>query len=151
MEYLEFTAFTKADPFLAWKIFSDFRLWPRFSDIYGSIRWKKGAPWKAGSRLQIDIVRPVKASVDHVITACSPGEHVAWIDHAFGNTMEQWVTFAALPDGRTRVHTWLEATGRVRDVEGHDLSEFLRAFIRVWYNSFCEACDKLAEGQMVCV
>ena len=151
MEYLEYTAFTKADRAMAWKLFSDFRFWPAFSDIYGAIQWSKGKPWTPKSRMRIEIVRPVKAVVDHVITICSPGEHVAWIDHAFGNTMEQWVTFDALPDGRTRVHTWAEVTGPTRMIDGHDLSEFLRGFIRVWYDSFCAACDQLAEGQMVCV
>jgi hypothetical protein len=150
MEYLEYTAFTKGDCSLAWKLFSDFRFWPSFFDVYGDIRWSKGAPWTAGSRMQIQIVRPVKATVDHVITACAPGKHVAWIDHFLGITMEQWVTFDALSDGRTRVYTWLEATGSTRGLEGRDLRKFLRAFIHVWYSSFCEACDRLSEGQMVC-
>ena len=120
MEYLEYTAFTKADRALAWKLFSDFRFWPAFSDIYGGISWAKGKPWAPGSRLRIEIIRPVKAVVDHVITICSPAEHVAWIDHALGNTMEQWVTFDALPDGGTRVHTWAEVAGATRTIEGHD-------------------------------
>src|SRR5215475_1336046 len=151
MEYLEYTAFTKADRGIVWKLFSDFRFWPAFSNIYGSIRWIKGAPWKAGSRLRIEIIRPVPAVVDHVITVCSPGETVAWIDHAMGNTMEQWVIFDTLPDGGTRVHTWAEVTGSTKVVDGHDLGEFLLAFIQSWYESFCAACDRLAEGQMVCI
>jgi hypothetical protein len=149
MEYLEYTAFTKADRALAWKLFSDPHFWPAFSDIYGAIHWTKGKPWTPRSRMRIEIVRPVKAVVDHVITICNPGEHVAWIDHVFGNTMEQWVTFDTLPDGRTRVHTWAEVTGPTRMIEGHDLSEFLRGFTRLWYDSFCAACDELAQGQMV--
>jgi len=151
MEYVEYTAFTKADRALVWKLFSDFRFWPAFSDIYGAIRWSKGKPWARGSRLRIEIVRPVKAVVDHVITICNPSQHVAWIDHVLGNTMEQWVTFDTLPDGGTRVHTWAEITGATRTVEGHDCNEFLRGFIRTWYDSFCAACDQLAEGQMVSV
>jgi hypothetical protein len=151
MEYVEYTAFTRADRALAWKLFSDFRFWPAFSDIYGAIGWSKGKPWARGSRLRIEIVRPVKAVVDHVITICTPTEQVAWIDHVLGNTMEQWVTFDTLPDGGTRVHTWAEITGSTRTIEGHDCSEFLRGFIRTWYDSFCAACDQLAEGQMVSV
>lgn len=151
MEYLEYTAFTKADRSLAWKLFSDFRYWPRFSDVYGNIRWIQGTPWKARSLMRIEIVRPVKATVDHVITVCSPGEHVAWIDHVFGNTMEQWVTFETLAGGRTRVHTWADITGSTRLVGDLDFSECFRSFIRTWYDSFCEACDRLAEGQRVCI
>ena len=62
MEYLEYTAFTKADRAMAWKLFSDFRFWPAFSDIYGAIRWVKGKPWAAKSRLHIEIVRPGECS-----------------------------------------------------------------------------------------
>jgi hypothetical protein len=149
MEYLEYTGFTRADRAVAWKLFSDFRFWPGFSDIYGDIRWSQGKPWTPGSRLRIEIVRPVKAVVDHVITICSPAEQVAWIDHFLGNTMVQWVTFEALPDGRTRVHTWAEITGSTRTIAGHNCSDLLRNFIRTWYDSFCAACDRLSEGQTV--
>ena len=151
MEYLEYTAFTRADRALAWKLFSDFRFWPAFSDIYGDIRWTVGKPWAPGSRLRIEILRPVKTVVDHVITICSPGEHVAWIDHSLGDTLVQWVTFESVADGRTRVHTWAELTGPTKVVDGYNLSEFLRSFVHGWYESFCKACDELAEGQMVCV
>jgi hypothetical protein len=147
MEYLEYTVFTKASPSLAWKLFSDFHLWPQFCNIYGNIRWSKGQPWTPGSRLQIEIVRPVKTTVDHVITVCAPGEHVAWIDHTLGNTMEQWVTFEPLPDGKTRVHTWAEIAGEAKFVSVTSFSDFVRTFIRQWYDSFCLACDRLAEGQ----
>ena len=149
MEYLEYTAFTKANPTLAWNLFCEFRLWPLFSDIYGDIRWTKGKPWTAGSRLRIEIVRPMKATVDHVITICNPGEHVAWIDHVLGNTMEQWVTFEALSDGRTRVHTWADITGASPFLSARSLSDFVRDFLRQWYDSFCETCDRLAEGNTV--
>jgi hypothetical protein len=151
MEYLEYTAFTRADRALAWRLFSDFRLWPAFSDVYGAISWTKGKPWVAGSRLRIEIVRPVKAVVDHVITICSPAEQVAWIDHFLGNTMVQWVTFESRADGRTRVHTWAEITGSTKIVGEHDCSEFLRGFTRTWYDSFCATCDQLASGQMVSI
>src|SRR3981081_746906 len=105
MEYLEYTAFTKASPSLAWNLFCDYRFWPRFSNIYGDIRWTKGKPWTPGSRMKIEIVQPIKATVDHVITICNPPEQIAWIDHALGNTMEQWLTFEALPDVRHTRHT----------------------------------------------
>ena len=149
MEYLEYTAFTKASPTLAWNMFCDFRLWPQFSNIYGDIRWTRGKPWTAGSRLKIEIIRPIKATVDHVITVCSPGEQIAWIDHVLGNTMEQWVTFEALPDGRTRVYTWADIHGSGPFVSARSLGEFVGSFLRQWYDSFCQACDQLVEGSAV--
>lgn len=149
MEYLEYTAFTKASPSVAWKLFCDYRFWPFFSNIYGDIRWSKGKPWTVGSRLKIDIIDPVKTTVDHVITVCKPPERVAWIDHALGNTMEQWVTFEPQPDGTTRVHTWAEITGTEPMFAANQYSDFVRAFMRQWYDSFCWACDQLADGQAI--
>jgi hypothetical protein len=147
MEYLEYTVFTLASPSLAWNLFCDHRFWPRFSNIYGDIHWAKGKPWKPGSRMKIEILQPVKATVDHVITICSPPEQVAWIDHALGNTMEQWVTFEARSDGRTRVHTWAEITGFAPMFAASNYSDFVRAFMQQWYDSFCAACDQLARGE----
>ena len=149
MEYLEYTAFTKASPSLAWSMFCDFRHWPQFSNIYGDIRWTKGKPWMAGSRLKIEIVRPVKTTVDHVITVCAPGEQVAWIDHVLGNTMGQWVTFEALSDGRTRIHTWADIHGSGPFISARSLGDFVGQFLRQWYDSFCQACDQLVEGSAV--
>src|SRR5437899_9626326 len=102
---VEYSAWTRADRETVWKIFSDWRRWQRFSDCYGEVDWLSGTPWMVGSRLRIEMVRPMRMRVDHVITVCSPGECVAWIDHFMGNTMEQWVVFERRPEGGTTVKT----------------------------------------------
>ena len=99
--------------------------------------------------MKIDIVQPVATTIDHVITICTPPQQIAWIDHALGNTMEQWVTFEAQPDGRTRVHTWAEITGSNPLFAANKYSDFVRAFMREWYDSFCSACDQLAQGNAI--
>ena len=149
MEYLEYTVFTQANPSLAWKLFCDHSFWPRFANVYGEIGWSKGRPWTPGSRMKIEIVHPVKTTVDHVITICSPPQQIAWIDHALGNTMEQWVTFEAQPDGRTRVHTWAEITASEPLFSASNYSDYVRAFIRQWYDNFCAMCDQLAQGNEI--
>ena len=143
MVRVEYSAFTRADRALAWKLFSDFRRWRRFSDHYGEIRWLSGRPWTAGSRLQISLVRPVRTTVDHVITLCSPPDYVAWIDHALGNTMEQWVVFQPELEGGTRVHTWAEVVGPTTRVGGRPVREVVKSFIELWYSRFCRECDRL--------
>ncbi len=92
-----------------------------------------------GSRLRIEILQPRHAIVDHVITVCSPPEFVAWIDHFCGQTMEQWVTFHALPGGGTSIHTWADI------VDGQNARGFVQKFIEQWYNRFSNECDLLAE------
>ncbi|HJX85334.1 MAG TPA: hypothetical protein VJ723_13420 [Candidatus Angelobacter sp.] len=151
MQRLEYTVVTRADRELAWKVFSDWRLWRRFSDIYGNIQWLKGEPWMPGSRLKIEVVTPVRTVVDHVITVCSPAESVAWIDHALCYSMEQWVTFHPLVGGGTRVHTWIDIVGSAPDVSGCDVRDFLGGFTRKWYDSFGVTCDQLAEENALLV
>lgn len=144
---VEYTGVTRASSRLAWKVFSDFRRWRRFTDIYGEIRWFTGKPWKPGSRMRIEVVKPVKTSVDHVITVSRPSECVAWIDHFLGNTMEQWVTFMPQADGTTAVHTWAEVTGVTSDLEGRPCSEAIKNFIETWYSNFCQECNRLHEQE----
>lgn len=146
---VEYAAVTRADKNVAWKLFSDFRRWRRFSDFYGEIRWVSGAPWSVGSRLRINLVRPVRTTVHHVIIACSPGERVGWIDHALHNTMEQWVVFEPLAEGGTLVQTWAEVVGPAVTVGGRPLRKLLKSFIELWYSRFCRECNHLwAKEQM---
>jgi len=147
MVRVEYSAKTRADRALAWKLFSDFSCWRRFSDHYGDIRWLSGRPWTPGSRLQISLVRPVRTTVDHVITLCSPPDYVAWIDHALGNTMEQWVVFQPQSEGGTRVHTWAEVVGPTTKVGGRPVRELVKSFIELWYSRFCRECDRLHHKQ----
>lgn len=144
---VEYAGVTRANPNLAWKLFSDFRRWRRFSDIYGEIRWVSGAPWSVGSRLRIDLVRPVRTTVDHVIIACSPGERVGWIDHAFSNTMEQWVAFQPRAEGGTLVETWAEMVGPAVTLGGRPVRKLLKTFIELWYSRFCRECDHVWEKE----
>lgn len=140
---VEHTVVTRADRELAWKVFSNVDLWRRFSEVYGDIRWL-GEPWAAGSHLKIELVSPVGAVVDHVITVCSAPHLVAWIDHVYGNTMEQWVHFRSVPTGGTEIHTWADLVGTTLTLEGRDVREVLTEFIRTWYNRFSAECDRIA-------
>ena len=87
MTRFEYSVTTKASPALAWLVFSDLHRWNTFANVYGQLRWRDGNPWEPGSLLQIEILRPVNAVIDHVITTCVPGKKVGWIDHAIGVAM----------------------------------------------------------------
>ena len=137
---VEYTISTKADYAFAWRIFSDCSNWHRFSNAYRSIEWQ-GAPWVPGSRLQIEIVSPVVATQDRVITLCEPPRCVAWINHVLGYTMEQWVLFDPEAGGGTRVSTWIEITGA--DLEGRDVEKLVTRFLADWFVSFCAECDRM--------
>jgi hypothetical protein len=137
---VEYTISTKADYAFAWRIFSDCSRWHHFSNAYRSIEWQ-GAPWVPGSRLQIEIVHPVVATQDRVITLCEPPRCVAWINHVLGYTMEQWVLFDPEAGGGTRISTWIEITGA--DIDGHDVEKLVARFLADWFVSFCAECDRM--------
>ena len=145
---IEYTGATRASRALVWKLFSDWRRWQQFSDFYGAIRWISGKPWVVGSRLRIDLVRPIRTSVDHVITVCSPGECVAWIDHMMGNTMEQWLVFEPREQGGTQVHTFAELVGPTSAGAVRALRAAIKSFIELWYSRFCRECDRMHEKEL---
>lgn len=144
LERFEYSVTTKATPEVAWKVFSNLELWPQFSEHYTEIRWTKGEPWQSGSRLSITADKPIRVTLDHVITICVPGEKVAWIDHAVGTTMEQWVTFEPQPNGGTLVSTWAEFTGLVPLLAGRRIKDVLLEFTRTWYDHYAKECDRTA-------
>lgn len=143
MSRFEYTVTTKASPALAWFVFSDLHRWNHFANVYGELRWRDGNPWEPGSRLQIELLRPVNAVIDHVITTCVPGKKVGWIDHAIGVALAQWVTFEERPFEGTRVHTWGEVIHRGISIGGRTVEELLASFTRTWYETFRIACDRL--------
>ena len=76
------------------------------------------------------------------IISCVPREQVAWIDHALGISMEQWVTFDGLPEGGTHIRTWAEFTGETADISGRPLRDVLEQFLSGWYEKFRAYCDQ---------
>lgn len=141
---VEFAVFTKADCSVAWRIFSDLGLWPRFADHYGSIRWH-GAPWTPGSRLHIEVRKPIDTTVDRVITVCMPPHHVAWINHVRGYTMEQWVSFDPYHGGGTRVSTWIEVMGAELSLQGGKDVKLIKTILAGWFENFVAECDRAAD------
>jgi hypothetical protein len=142
-ERFEYSITTTASPQQAWEVFSDCTLWPKFSDAYSDIRWTKGEPWQEGSRLSIKASWPLPVTLDHVITLCVPGKKVAWIDHALGTTMEQWVFFESVPGG-TLVRTWAEFTGTITLPVAWKVKDVLLDFTRTWYTRYAAECDRVA-------
>lgn len=138
---LEHSVFTVADRLLAWNIFADWKNWHRISNRYQSIQWY-GAPWHHGSRLHVEILRPLRAKVDRVIMGCIPAQCVTWINHVLGYTMEQWVQFDAISGGGTKIFTWVEFTGPSALVQGRAVREVMREYLEDWYGCFRDQCDE---------
>lgn len=145
MVRVECTATTRAAPALAWKVFTDWRRWTRFSDAYGDLQWMHGTPWDVGSRLRIERLRPIRFIVNRVITTCHPAECVAWIDHSRGSTLEQWVTFEIDPGGLTCVRILSQGIGP-RPKAGGPFAEYLKTTVTLWLDAFCKQCDQMVSA-----
>ena len=137
---------TKASADLAWEVFSNVHHWNSFANIYGRVEWREGPPWQAGSRLNIEIVRPVHTVIEHVITSCVPSRRLGWIDHAMGVAMAQWVNFEPDKSGGTRVHTWGDLVHSGVTIGGRGVEQLLTSFTETWYGNFRRACDALVLG-----
>lgn len=142
--YVDHVVFTRANPRIAWRIFSDWTLWPNFSDVYQSIEWQ-GAPWEPGSRLRIEIRKPVQATLDRVITVCMPPHCAAWITHVRGYTMEHWVRFDPYHGGGTRVSTWLELMGPELKEDNGATPELVKNLMANWFQNFAAECDRVVQ------
>src|SRR5260370_25351358 len=100
----QYSVTTKASRKLAWEVFSNWRRWNEFANIYGEVQWREGRAWGAGSRLDIEVLEPVKTGVSHGITNCQPAHQVGWIDHALGVGLGRWFRLAEHARKETRVH-----------------------------------------------
>ena len=146
----QYTVITKASPEVAWNIFSDWTRWPSFANVYGKLRWHEGRPWQVGSRLFIELLRPVETVIEHVIITCTPMKQIGWIDSAVGVTIIQWVEFEQQGEGRTLIHTWGEIAGAKFEIAGRTIPQLVNTFTETWYENFRTACDKAAEiGDLV--
>lgn len=142
MHHFQYSITTKANPSLAWEIYTNLQNWPAFANIYGELKWD-GRPWEVGSRLEIEIVRPVKTVIDHLIICCEPTLELGWIDRAADVTIGQWVKFEPQPDGGTRVHTWGDVSPSGKMIVGRSVEHLVRVFTATWYENFRMACDGL--------
>jgi hypothetical protein len=150
---IEFTVHTCADPGLCWRVFTDWENWNSFvPGTYGKIEWTKGNPWVLGSRVSMEMLRPLKFDTECVIIGSSPPNKIGWIHHEMQNIVQQWISF--LPDGHgaTNISVWLEIDGKTLEISGRDVIEVVREFKQQWYSRFAKRCDELAlnrEGRML--
>jgi hypothetical protein len=95
--------------------------------------------------MEIEILRPVKVVVDHLIVNCRHGRDLGWIDRALGITLHQWVEFEEHRSGGTFVRTWGEIKPARVAVAGRTAEYLVGVFTETWYENFRSLCDEFAE------
>jgi hypothetical protein len=144
MHHFHYTVTTQASPAVAWDVFSNWNLWPKFASVYGEMNWSEGKPWEVGSRMQIEIIRPFETVIDHLLICCEPARELGWIARCLRMTMSQWVEFEPLFSGGTRVHTWGELSSSDLKAGGCTAAELHAVFTETWYENYRQACDELS-------
>lgn len=142
----EFSVFTRAECSQAWSIYSDWTQWRNFSDIYGErLEWR-GTPWQPGSRLLVDLAKPVPLSHESELMAYIVPRCVAWLSQTDEYRIEQWVLFYPYNGGGTRITAWAEFSGDVAFVGGLDARQALQDMLTAWFAAFCRYCNLIVDG-----
>jgi hypothetical protein len=142
---IDHAVFTKAACDLAWRVFSEWEHWPRFSDHFSPrIQWQ-GQPWACGSRLISEIVHPVRAKIDRIITMCAPPRCVAWVSYAYGFSLEQCVLFEPYAGGGTKITIWIEFSETDSRGNLSQVRSLVQSLLERWFGGFCAECDRRAE------
>lgn len=146
MNRFQYLVMTKAARNTVWDLYLDWEKWGAYANIYGQVKWTKGGPWKVGSEMELEIVRPVELVVQHSITHFRPQREIAWIDRGLGITISQSVNFEDRPRGGCQIYTEGEITPTGAVVGGKSADRLIRVFTETWYENFRTACDKLCEA-----
>jgi hypothetical protein len=136
---------TKANPATAWQLYSNWKLWRKFADIYGEVIWPDGKPWEVGSKMEIEILRPAHAKVSRLIVWSERGRQLGWIDRVLGITLSQWVDFEPHPAGGSLIHIWGELTPSGLKLGERTAEQLLAEYMETWHENYRIACDKQAE------
>jgi hypothetical protein len=145
MNRFQYCVMTKADRRTAWDLYLNWEKWREFANIYGELKWVHGEPWKLGSLMEIEVLHPLEATIQHSIVLCRPQREIAWVDRALGITISQWVSFEDRPLSGTQIYTEGDLTPTGATVGGKSVDRLVRVFTETWYENFRTACDELFE------
>src|SRR5213083_175559 len=110
MQYYDFQVVLESPLETVFPIYTDIERWCN-RNVFGEIRWAKGEPWTAGSRLQIEIRTPIRTNVDQVVQHFTPNDSVSYISHVLGITCETRVVFVRVSGGKTLINVSMHLLG----------------------------------------
>ncbi len=123
-------------------IYTDVDRW-RHRNVFGEIRWVHGNPWEEGSRLRIETLKPIRASVDQVVQHFAPKESVSYLSHVFGMTCETRVIFKAVADGRTAINVVMNLVGTPSRTLGFALAPAITKATKGFFEELRKECEAL--------
>ncbi len=110
-------------------------------NVFGEIRWVKGEPWTAGSRLQIAIRTPIRTTVDQVVQHFAPYESVSYISHVLGITCETRVVFVRVSGGKTSINVSMHLLGTLSRSLGFAIEPAITKATRNFFEEIRKECE----------
>jgi hypothetical protein len=131
----------------AFHLYTDYNFW-RHRSVFGDLRWVDGEPWKQGSRMQVEIKGPFWFTANEVVVRHSPFEHVGFISHGMGVTIEHNVYFSREPGGGgTLIRVEIQVGGPTAFVLGFAVAPTLEAISREQFAAFKQECDAMTASE----
>lgn len=128
-------------------IYVDIGRW-RNRNLFGEIRWVQGRPWEPGSRLRIEVVKPIRTSVDQVVQRFEANESVSYLSHVLGITCETRVTFIPVSDQQTAINVGMHLVGTVTRALGFAIEPVIAKSTKGFFEELrkeCEAASRSAQ------
>lgn len=124
-------------------IYVDTDRW-RHRGVFGDIRWVQGTPWEEGSRLRIETLSPIRATVDQVLQHFERNHGVAYISHVFGMTCETRVTFTPVSVAQTVIRVSMQLVGTTSRFLGFALEPAVARATKGFFEDLKRECEAAA-------
>jgi hypothetical protein len=127
-------------------IYIDVDRW-RNRSLFGEIKWVQGDPWKEGSRLRIETLKPIRANVDQVVQHFAPKESVSYLSHVFGITCETRVIFTRLSVSQTAINVVMNLVGTPSRALGFALAPAITKATKGFFEELRRECEAASRAE----
>ena len=107
-----------------------------------SVRWVRGKPWEAESRMRIEPNGSYGVVLDQVLSRIDPGKRVDLIAHFGGVTLVTHVYFRALSENQTAIESHLEFVGTFSRIAGFALGPAIESGANRFYQQLKAECER---------
>jgi hypothetical protein len=121
-------------------VYVDIERW-RNRNLFGEIRWSQGKPWEPGSRLQIEVRVPLRATVDQVVQHFTPKESVSYLSHVLGITCETRVVFTQVSTDKTAINVVMHLVGTVSRSLGFAIEPVIAKATKGFFEELRKDCE----------
>jgi hypothetical protein len=140
MESFEFQVVINCPLETVFSVYVDIDRW-RNRNLFGDIRWVQGEPWQPQSRLRIETLRPLRATIDQVVQKFVPNENITYISHVLGITCETSVVFVSAGPKQTAITVAMHLVGTVSRALGFAIEPTIEKATKGFFEDLRKQCE----------